>query len=198
MTSVARRPPSRSRWCAPGPWSHTSTSPATSIRYPELCRVSDGAGVPVPSKRDSHPAGCPPDPLARRLRGRIIQTRARCAAGSAPLRHGRRRPPLPVESEHELHQTATRIERHVRILIGQRDLIDRGATAGLRDRVEVDRVEQVQEVDRELEALLAMDVEALSRVQVEACEDRPVTKTSCGAQSPRTCWMQSGPFAGAR
>jgi len=108
--------------------------------------VSDGAGVPVPSN--------------------VILMFKRACPPKCPRREGG----SPVESEYELHQTATRIERHVRILIRQRDLIDRGVTTGLRDRVEVDRVEQVQEVDRELEALLAMDVEALSRVQIEACE----------------------------
>src|SRR5687768_2460871 len=79
---------------------------------------------------------------------------------------------LEIQPEHELQQPAAWIERDVRVLVRIRHLVVGRVGTRLSDSQEVDRVEQVEYIDPELDVAPASQVEALLRVQVEAGEDR--------------------------
>src|SRR6185503_4710401 len=79
---------------------------------------------------------------------------------------------LPIEPEHELHQAAARIVRARDVLVGAVDLEDAAARARIEDRIEVDGIEDIQDVDLQHERLVSAHRELLLGVQVEASEDR--------------------------
>src|SRR5688572_15699747 len=83
---------------------------------------------------------------------------------------------LEVESKYELQQSAARIERDVRILVRIRHLVVRRGGTRLSDGQEVDRVEQIEDIDPELDIAPPAEIEALFRIQIEAGEDRALDK----------------------
>src|SRR5687768_7869662 len=81
-------------------------------------------------------------------------------------------PELPVESEHQLTQAATRIVGVARVVVeaGRRE--NASARTGIRDVVEVDVVEHVQHVETDLEVRASLEGELLGHAHVEPREPR--------------------------
>src|SRR5205085_116171 len=92
------------------------------------------------------------------------------------------RKPLPIHSEHQLPDAASRIERVADVLVRRRDLIDRRVVARLRDGVEADRVEYVADVD--LERLLEIGLRHPDQLHVAEAEKIAALHTRDAVEVP--------------